>query len=62
MNIDLSKSVDVKLRDASKTLGFRQGDLLERAVLFYLAAINKQLSLKKEFQMWDTLSDEAFVF
>ena len=59
MNVNLSKQASTELRSASKTLGFEEGVLVERAVSFYLDAIKNQLSLKKEFREWDKLSDEA---
>lgn len=59
MEIQITKEIDNKLKNASQTLGFNKQKLIERAVLFYLDTIQKQIALKQEFQAWDKLSDEA---
>jgi len=61
MRIKLSKGLDEKLKSASDTLGFDEHEIIERAILFYLDTIEKQLELKHEFREWDILSDEALV-
>jgi len=59
MNIKLSEGLDKKLKSASDVLGFDEQRIIERAILFYLDAIEKQIELKREFIEWDNLSDEA---
>ncbi|MFH1257223.1 MAG: hypothetical protein V1494_08110 [Candidatus Diapherotrites archaeon] len=59
MQVQISKKLDKKIRQASKTLGFEEKKIVERAILFYLSAVKSQLELKREFIEWDLLSDEA---
>jgi len=42
-------------------MGVKEDALFERAITFYLHAIKDKISLKKEFDNWDVLSDEAFL-
>lgn len=58
MYVQVSKEVDSRLKSISKTLGFDENQLVERAVLFYLDAIAKQVELKDEFSSWDKISDK----
>ncbi len=55
----LTKQTRINIKNASKVLGVREADILERASVFYLDAIEKDIELKKEFAFWDYLSDEA---
>lgn len=61
MEIELSKGMAKKLNRVSSILGVRDRDVVNRALLFYLDTISKQLELKKEMLAWDELSDEALV-
>ena len=61
MKVQIPKEMDMKLKDASKTLGFKEQEIIERAILFYLDTIKKQLDLKQELKEWDMLSDEALI-
>jgi len=47
------------IREAARLIGTDEKEILERAVLFYLASIKATLDLEKELRAWDTLSDEA---
>jgi hypothetical protein len=58
-SIVVSSSVEKKVKDASKQLGFEERELADRALLLYLDSIEKNVQLKKEFAEWDALSDEA---
>ncbi|MFA6269410.1 MAG: hypothetical protein WCW13_03550 [archaeon] len=58
MYVEVSKEMDKKLKNASKTLGFDEEQLVERALLLYLDALEKQVELKKELLAWDRMSDE----
>jgi len=58
MYVEVSKEMDAKLKNASKTLGFDEEQLVERALLLYLDALEKQVELKKELMAWDKISDE----
>lgn len=61
MQIQIPKEVDKKLKRASEILGFDKQEIVDRALLFYLDTIQKQLDLKQEFKELDALSDEALV-
>lgn len=61
MEVHISRNVEKVLSEASKKSGFNEEEFVERAVLFYVDTIQKQLGLKKEFEQWDELSDEALV-
>ncbi len=57
----LTKKTRINIRNASKVLGVKEKDILERASFFYLDAIKKELDLQQEFTFWDYLSDEALI-
>ena len=57
--MQLTKTTSEKLKNASKTLGFDETEIMERAVLLYIDTIQKQINLKQELNIWDDLSDEA---
>ncbi len=59
MRIKLPDGLDEKVKFASDALGFDEREIIERAIIFYLDTIEKQLALKNEFEAWDTLSNEA---
>ena len=61
MEVELSKEIVKKINKVSSILGLRNKDIVNRALLFYLDTISKQLELKKEMLAWDMLSDEALV-
>jgi len=61
MEVQITKKLDDRLMSVSESFGFDKQKIIERAILFYLDAINKQLELKMEFDAWDELSDEALV-
>ena len=57
----INKRTKYELKNASKIMGLKEEALFERALAFYLYAIKDKLALKKEFENWDALSDEAFL-
>lgn len=59
MQINIPKETKKKVEAASKTLGFREDEIINRAVLLYLDNIEKYLELKKELKEWDELSEDA---
>ena len=59
MEIELSKSMVKKLNKVSSVFGVKDRDIVNRAILFYLDTISKQVGLKEEMASWDKLSDEA---
>ena len=61
MEIQIPKEMDKRLKKASDILGFEKQEIIDRALLFYLDTIQKQMELKKEFKEWDILSDEALI-
>ena len=61
MQIEISKDVSKEIEYASKVLGIKSKNLIDRAILVYLDSIQKQLDLKREMKVWDELSDEALV-
>lgn len=61
MEIQIPKETDKRLKRASEILGFKKQEIVDRALLFYLDTIQKQMELKKEFKEWDALSDEALM-
>jgi hypothetical protein len=61
MQIDLHEPTLIKLRHASQTTGIQEENLIQRAILYYLDSIQKQVDLYDEMHTWDRLSDEALV-
>ena len=61
MRINIEEKLDKEIKNASKTLGVDKNQVIERAILFYLENIKKTLNLKKEFEAWDLLSNEALL-
>lgn len=61
MEIKIPRELNIEIENASKVLGFDEKEIIERAILFYLDVIKKQLDLNKEFNEWDILSDESLV-
>ena len=61
MQIELPKETTRKLNKASKILGLKDKQIVDRAILVYLDNIEKYVGLKKEMKDWDALSDEALV-
>ena len=59
MQIELPKDISKKVEEASKRLGIKKQQLVDKAVLLYLDNISKYLDLKQEVKEWDYLSDEA---
>lgn len=59
MQIELPKDTSKKVEEASKRLGIKKQQLVDKAILLYLDSISKYLDLKKEMKGWDYLSDEA---
>ena len=59
MQIQIPKEMSERLVKVSDILGFKKEEIVDRAILFYLDTIQKQLDLKQELKEWDILSDEA---
>jgi len=61
LRLQLPQETSNRLRAASKDTGFREKDLVQRALLFYLDAIQRERELRRELRAWDRLSDEALI-
>ena len=61
MQIELAKETSNKLLKASKILGIKNKEIVDRAIVVYLDSLEKMLELKQEMKNWDTLSDEALI-
>ena len=57
----LNKWIEKDIKDASKVLGINDKKLIDRAIIVYLDAIQKQIDLKREMKLWDELSNEALI-
>lgn len=55
----ISEDAYDRVDKASKLLGVKKQEIIDRALLVYLDQLSKYLDLKKELKEWDTLSDEA---
>lgn len=59
LHVNVSNQVIAQLRDVSQSLGMEESSLIQRAILYYLNALQEQIALTREMQAWDELSDEA---
>ncbi len=59
MELILPQTIEQKVANAARILGFQKQEIIQRALLYYLDSINSQLEIQKEFECWDKLSDEA---
>lgn len=57
----LSKKTRLDMREVSNALDIPEEAVLERAVSFFSNAVRSEIDLKKEFDFWDRLSDEAWL-
>lgn len=57
----LTKQTRINIRNASKVLGVKEEDILERASRYYLDAVKGEVELQKEFDLWERMSDETLV-
>jgi hypothetical protein len=61
MEIEIRKDTSEKISKASKILGLKKKELVDRAILLYLDSISRYTDLKQEMREWDVLSDEALM-
>ena len=59
MQIQLEKQLNKRVQDASRIFGVDQSQLIKQALLLYLDSLQRSFDLKKEFDAWDSLSDET---
>lgn len=55
----LTKQTRINIKNASKVLGMKEEDILERASRYYLDAIKGEVELQREFDLWERMSDET---
>ncbi len=55
----LTKRTKMNIKRASKVLGVKEEDILERASRYYLDAIKGEVELQREFDLWERMSDET---
>ncbi|MEK7170577.1 MAG: hypothetical protein AAB767_04795 [Patescibacteria group bacterium] len=55
----LTKQTRINIKNASKVLGMKEEDILERASRYYLDAIKGEVELQREFDLWEQMSDET---
>lgn len=56
--LTLSKKIEKELKNTSQGLGMSKEDFIVNAILFYMKTIEKELTLKKELEIWDKASNE----
>ena len=61
MQVELSKNTLEKVNKASRLLGIKKQELIDKAISLYLNNLKKTAALKKEIKEWDSLSDEALI-
>ena len=59
MQIRVEEKLNKRVREASKVFGVDTQQIMKRALVLYLETIQRQVDLKKEFDAWDALSNEA---
>lgn len=59
--IRITEDIFNRVTKASKVLGVKNEEFIDRAILLYLDNISKYINLKKEMTAWDLLSDEALL-
>ena len=59
MPLVTEKKIQKRLREVSRQMGIEEKELVDRAVFLYLESVRRVLEVGKEFDAWDSLSDEA---
>lgn len=57
--IHVEEKINQDLKKASKLMGVKKKELIDRALLYYLGSVRDLLHFRKELDAWDELSDEA---
>ncbi|MEK7481118.1 MAG: hypothetical protein AAB604_03405 [Patescibacteria group bacterium] len=57
--IHVEEKINQNLEKTSKIMGIKKRELVDRALLYYFESIKDMVDLKREFDAWDRLSDEA---
>ena len=61
MQIHLQEHTLTTLKKVSQDIGIQEEDLIQRAILYYLDAIQRHVEFYDEMNAWEKLSDEALV-
>jgi len=61
MEVNIPKEISTEIEEASSILGLNKKEIVGRALVLYCDGIKKFLDLKKEFRIWDKISDECLV-
>ncbi len=59
MQVQFQEETLTRIRQISREIEVHEENLVQRAVIYYLDTIQKQVELKKEMNQWDMMSDEA---
>ncbi len=59
MQVHFREQTLTRIRQVSREIGVQEENFIQKAVLYYLDAIQEQFELKQEMNEWDKLSDEA---
>ena len=54
--VAVPKNLRKTVRGAARDFGVTENDIMTNAVLFYLAAVKKNIDLKNDLRMWDDAS------
>ena len=57
MQVQIRKEISKRILKASKTLGVKGDELVDRAILLYLDNLSKYLKLKEELSIWEKASN-----
>lgn len=59
--IMLPEDIDKKVKKISYNMGLSNQDFFINAVVYYLKALENQLKLKQELELWEKVSDEDLI-
>jgi hypothetical protein len=59
--IMLPENIDKKVKRISYNMGLSSQDFFINAVVYYLKALENQLKLKQELEIWEKVSDEDLI-
>lgn len=59
--ITIPQEIELRIEEASSLFHIQKQEIVKRALLSYLDSLKEFLALKKEFGVWDKLSDEALL-
>jgi len=58
--VSVPKNLKKTVRGAARDFGVTENEIMTNAVLFYLAAVKKNMDLKDDLRMWDDASAADF--